>query len=118
MEKKKDSVTIDDLQKAINSDSSNGRVKEIAELFVIAMNDWPTLNQTQIREFVSELEEFYGYPITCERIDNKNQEIAIEQDIWRHESGSSIAEVIDISSRFENENDFEKIVQGLIDYCE
>ncbi len=108
--------TIEDLQNAVDGDAINHTIKDLAELFINAMNDWPTFNQTKICDFVMELKDFYGNPLTLEKIDNKKLELSPEHNVWRIEAGSSIAEMIEQSNLFLRENDFDKIIQQLIEY--
>ena len=39
----------------VDLDSENHKVKDITTLFLNAMNDWPTMNQTLISDFIEEL---------------------------------------------------------------
>jgi elongation factor Tu len=108
--------TIDDLKRAVDSDQGNHRLKEFAELFITAMTDWPTLNQTRIDGFVKEIKDFYGHLFTLDKIDGKKMEFIQDQDLWRHEAGSTIAELIDQSSKFNNDSDFDSILKRMISY--
>jgi hypothetical protein len=105
--------TYNTLWSLVENDDKKHKVKEIATLFLNAMNDWPTYNQTNLFEFISELKEFYGNPITLKRIDAKKFD---GQNAWNIESGSSIAEMIEISKLFHNESDFEKIIELFLNH--
>ena len=109
-------LTINELRDAIDTDSYNRRIKEFAELLWTAMNDWPTQNQINIRDFIGELYNYYGFPMTIDKINQKVLDVSDDISVWKHESGSSIAEIIDISTRFENESDFEKILNRILNY--
>lgn len=109
-------LTINDLRKTIDDDSNNHRIKELAELFWTAMNDWPTLNQINIQDFINELYDYFGFPLTIDKINAKQLDLENDINTWRHESGSSISEIIDISTRFEHEPDFEKIIDKILNY--
>ena len=102
-----------ELYNLIEKDNSNNKLKEIAELFLEAMNDWPTPNQTEIKEFIAELKEYFGSPITLEKIDEKKIEA---ENFWKHESGSTICEMIEYSKLYYNETDFDNIVNKIFDY--
>ena len=80
------------------------------------MNDWPTFNQTEITDFIKELKEYFGTPLTIHKIDATNLDKFKDLDVWRHEAGSSIAELIDISTKFCNQSDFDKIIDGFLNY--
>ncbi len=80
------------------------------------MNDWTTFNQTLIADFVAELKDYYGSPLLVQKIDSKKLDMTKELNAWRHEAGSSIAEMISISTQFCNESDFDKIQQNILTY--
>ena len=46
-------LTINELRVAIDNDSTNYRIKDLAELLWTAMNDWPTQNQVNTKQFKS-----------------------------------------------------------------
>ncbi len=107
-------LTINELRETIDRDSNIHRIKDLAELLWTAMNDWPTQNQINIRDYIVELYHYYGFPLTIDRINQKVLDVSDDISVWKHESGSSIAEIIDISTRFENESDFEKILNRIL----
>lgn len=109
-------MTIDKLIDAVDKDEKSHRTRELAELFISAMNDWPTFNQTDIDAFVKELKDYFGTPLTIEKIDSKRLRFGIEGSAWRHEAGTSIAELIDRSIRFDGESDFDKILERILNY--
>jgi hypothetical protein len=109
-------LTINHLRETIDNDSNNHRIKELSELFWTAMNDWPTQNQTNIQDFITELYDYFGFPLTIDKINSKKLDLGNDMNVWRHESGSLIAEIIDISARFENESDFDTILNQIINY--
>lgn len=109
-------ATYSELYDLVELDTSENKLKQIAELFLIAMNDWPTFNQTKIVEFIKELKEYFGSPITLEKIDYKKLIINNDIDVWKKESGSSIAEVIELSKIFFKETDFDKIISNILNY--
>lgn len=102
----------------VNLDETEHKLKKIATLFLTAMNDWTALNQTLIADFVKELKDFFGLPLTIDKINNKKLDLTKELNAWRHEAGSSIAEMISISTQFCNESDFDKILQNTLTYYE
>lgn len=99
----------------VNSDESEHKMKDLANLFLVAMNDWPTYNQELISEFLNELTEFYGIPICLETIDSRIRTFE-GIDAWKIESGSSIAEMIEFSKIYFNEIKFDKIIQNLLNH--
>ncbi len=105
-----------ELEEAIDKDGEVHNIKKMAKLLINAINDWPTFNQTRIESFLEELKDYYGYPITPERIRNKKVNLDKNHNAWRQEAGESICKAIEISTRFENESDFEKIVERILVY--
>lgn len=105
--------TYDTLWSLVDLDTEGSKVKDIATLFLNAMNDWPTMNQTHISEFINELKTYFVTPLTIEKLD-KNKFNG--QNAWQLEAGSSIADLINISTRFCNESDFDKITDNILNH--
>jgi len=106
-------ITYSTLYDLVDIDSKDHKLKDIATLFLSAMLDWPTLNQNEIANFVKELKDYFGTPLTIEKITKKKFD---GQNAWQLEAGSSIAALIDISIKFFNQSDFDKIVDSLLNY--
>ena len=106
-------TTYSTLWNLVDIDINDHEQKDIATLFLNAMNDWDTFNQTEITDFINELKNYFGRPLT---IDNINKKKFDGQNAWKIESGSSISNIIDISSRFCNQSDFDKIVEAFLDF--
>ncbi len=104
------------LYSLIEMDSENSPIKKIAELFLMAMTDWPK-DIEKIDEFTSELKEYFGNPLTSKNIDNKKINIE-NHNGWKHEAGSTISELIKISEVEYNENDFDKILNRILNKYE
>lgn len=94
----------------VDIDKKDHKLRDIATLFLNAMNDWPTYNQTDIQDFINELKAYFGAPLTIEKIDKRKFD---GQNAWQVEAGNSIAELIDTSTRFCNQSDFDKIIDGV-----
>ena len=109
-------TTYKTLDNLVQLDTIDHKVKDIAQLFLSAMNDWTTFNQTNIADFVRELKEYYGSPLTVEKIDSKEFDNSDELNDWRHTAGSSIAEMIEMSTQFCNEADFDKILSNILNH--
>ncbi len=97
----------------VDIDTKDHKLKDIATLFLNAMNDWPTFNQKEIADFIKELKEYFGSPLTIEKIETPKFN---GQNAWQIEAGSSIAELIDTSTRFCNQSDFDKIIDSFLNY--
>ncbi len=97
----------------VDIDQTDHKLKDIATLFLNAMNDWPSYNQTDIQDFINELKAYFGTPLTTEKIDKRKLD---GQNAWQLEAGSSIAELIDTSTRFCNQSDFDKIIDSVLSF--
>ncbi len=106
-------ITNSTLRTLVEIDTKEHKLKEIATLFLDAMNDWPTFNQIEILDFIRELKEYFGTPLTIEKIDAKKFN---GQNAWQLEAGSSIMELLDTSIRFCNQADFDKIIDSVMSY--
>ncbi len=111
-------TTYETLSRLVELDKQDHKLKDIAVLFLNAMNDWPTYNQTEISEFVRELKEYFGTTLTIERIESKKINLEIENNAWRHEAGSLISDMIELSRMYCNEDNFETIIKNILDYYE
>ena len=105
--------TYETLWSLVDLDTENHKVKDIANLFLNAMNDWPTMNQTLITDFIRELKNYFGEPLTIEKLDSNKFN---GQNAWQLEAGSSIADLIDISTQFCKESEFDKIIDIILNY--
>ena len=109
----KDIITIDDIKMAIDNDKGSNKLHDLAELLYDAMCDWPTTNQNLISEFVKELYDYYGFPLTKEKIEKKKFDM---KNNWKHESGASIHKMIEISIQAYKDSEFESILNRIIEY--
>ncbi|MCZ8197004.1 MAG: hypothetical protein O9267_05320 [Flavobacterium sp.] len=107
--------TYSTLYNLVEADENEHELKKLAILFLEAMNDWPAFNQDFISEYLQELKDYFGFPITLEKIDSKNK-VFDGKNGWKIESGSSIAEMIEFSKLFLNEIEFEVIIQNILNY--
>lgn len=106
-------MTHSELYDLVENDTKNSKLKEIAELFLNAMNDWPTYNLEEIDKFILEIKEYFGNPLTLDKISSKK---ILNENAWKHESGSSIAEMIEYSKLYYNETDFDTIINMILSY--
>ena len=106
-------TTYSTLWNLVDIDINDHKQKDIATLFLNAMNDWDTINQTEIADYINDLKNYFGRPLT---IDNINKKKFDGQNAWKIESGSSISNLIDISSKFCDQSDFDKIVEAFLGF--
>jgi hypothetical protein len=107
--------TYSTLWSLVDIDHTDHKLKNIATLFLNTMNDWPSAGQYKIADFVKELKEYFGSPLTIEKIGSKKFN---GQNAWEVEAGSSIAELIDTSARLFNESNFDNILKNILDFYE
>lgn len=105
--------TYSTLWNLVDIDRGNHKLKDIATLFLEAMNDWPTQDQIKISDFVDELKQYFGSPLTVEKI---NGIIFTGENAWHVETGISIVELIDNSTRYCNESNFDIILKNILDF--
>jgi len=109
-------TTFKTLENIVNFDIGNHNFKELAKLFLTAMNDWPNSNKTEISEFIVELRKFIGSPITLKKINAKNSLKLTESNAWKLESISSISELIQKAEKTIQEDDFDKVIAKILEY--
>lgn len=104
--------TYSTLYNLIELDFENNSIKVLGKLLLSAMTDWPTECE-KIEDFINEFKEYFGNPITSKNIENKKLN-AENKNLWRHEAGSSISELIKLSEVEINETDFDKILNKVL----
>lgn len=101
------------LTNLVDMDEKDHKLKDIATLFLQAINDWRAYNITHIQDFIKEFKAYYGSPLTIEKIQQKKFN---GQNAWQVEAGSSIAELIEISTISFNQSDFDKIIESVLNF--
>lgn len=101
------------LSNLVDMDAKDHKLKDIATLFLQAINDWQTYNLTDIQDFIKEFKAYYGSPLTIEKIRQKKFD---GHNAWQVEAGCSIAELIEISTIFLNQSDFDKIIDSVLNF--
>lgn len=113
-------INIENIQQLfdlINNDPNDHPLKNMGLLFAAAMNDWPTQNQTNINEFVQELQNYFGTPLTKESILAKTTGLS-DEDAWRKESASSLLELFDVAETQYQEKNLEQLIGAIIKHYE
>lgn len=108
-------TTFGTLENIVNFENENSEIEQLAKLFLVAMNDWDSNNQTNIFDYITELRKFVGSPITLKKINSKSK-ANILNNAWKIESATSIAEMIQLAELKIKENDFDKIIVKFLDY--
>lgn len=101
------------LSNLVDIDEKDHKLKDIATLFLQAINDWQAYNITDIQDLIKEFKAYFGSPLTIEKIDKKKFD---EKNAWQFEAGSSIAELIEISAIFFNQSDFDTIIDSVLNF--
>ena len=101
------------LRDIVELDTENTDIKNIATLFLNAMNDWPTENQMLISDFTDELKSYFGTPLTIEQINKKK---FTGENSWELEAGSSIADLLSVSINVYNEPNLDIIVAKILNH--
>ncbi|QMV67934.1 DNA translocase FtsK [Sphingobacterium paramultivorum] len=101
----------------INNHPNDHPLKTIGLLFAAAINDWPTQNQTNINEFVQELQNYFGTPLTKESILAKTTSFS-DEDAWRKESAASLLELLDLAETQYQEKNLEQLIEAIIKHYE
>lgn len=104
-----------DLEECICNDEKEHKVKEMAISLLEAMNDWPTADQSLIMEFVQEFKDYFGVPVTIEKIEARRFN---GLNAWQIEAGHSIVEMIRISEETFGESTFDAIVEKILSHYE
>jgi hypothetical protein len=73
-------LTFNNLRDAVDNEPHNTQTKELAELFLTAMYDWPPIKQDRIDEFIIELKMFFGDPVTSDKINAKQIDLSIQNN--------------------------------------
>jgi hypothetical protein len=106
-------MTYSTLCNLVDIDKKDHQLKDVATLFLNALNDWPTYNQSDIQDFIKELKAYFGAPLTIEKIDKRKFD---GHNAWQVDAGSSIIELIETSTRFFNQSDFDKIIDSILNF--
>jgi len=111
-------TTFLDLYSAVQSDNSvpSKSLKEIAILFLKAMEGWPVSHDEPIQDFVNKLYAYYGFPLTNELIEAKKFDPAKKNDSWHQESGYAIAQAFVVYFRNDLGIDFSSMAIDVIGY--
>jgi len=108
-------LTYSTLWNLVNLDTGDHKQKDIAQLFLTAMLDWKRTEPKNISEFIKDLKVYFGTPLSKDKINNKKFD---GQNAWDIEAGSSISELIDLSTEFYNQPDFDKIIGIILNHYE
>lgn len=101
----------------VDLDETDHILKDIAQLFLNALRDWPTDNSHDIVKCIQEFKSYFGDPFNI--VDGRITNIVKAPDwTWRGEAGWAITEMIKLSIQHFNTADFDAIVDRMLSYYE
>jgi hypothetical protein len=105
------------LYNLVQLDQADHLHRQMASLFLQAMQDWPTPNQNRIDAFLAEATNYFGSPISEDKLkhaplfDSKNS-------VWKAEAGSSLLAMLRLSKNHDRPDSLEKICDQMFAYYE
>jgi hypothetical protein len=108
-------LTYSTLWNLVNLDTIDHKQKDIAQLFLDVIRDWKRTDVTNISEFIKDLKVYFGTPLTKGKLDSKKFD---GQNAWDIEAGSSLSELINLSTKYYDEADFDKMIGNILKYYE
>ena len=101
----------------VRLDETDHILKDIAQLFLSALTDWPTDTHHDIVKCIQEFKDYFGDPFTF--VDGRIVNIVHGPDwTWRGESGAAISEMVQLSIQHLDTADFDAIVDRVLSYYE
>jgi hypothetical protein len=108
--------TIHTLREAVGLDQKEHPVKELAGIFLNAMNDWPAMGQANIGDFVKELKEYFGDPLTKEAVNLKKHDMHTPHYWWKREAAGHITDLLKLSEVIYPEADFDTVLNKVLEH--
>ena len=102
----------------VDLDETDHILKDIAQLFISALRDWPTDNSRDIVKCIQEFKDYFGDPFTF--VDGRIINIIHfpTYSSWRGEAGWAITKMIELSIKHIDTADFDVIVDRVLSYYE
>ncbi len=88
-------ISYSELSDAIENDNSDNKIKVRAEFLLTSITDYPTFNLKEPIDFLNELKNEIGSPLTYELIDNYEKKLTFDNgdNTWKKEALSSVLEM-------------------------
>ncbi len=103
--------TYDTLWSLVDLDSEEHFIKDVSKLFLEAMYDWPTFDLESIPQFIAELTDYFGEPLTLERIES----IPFNGiNAWQLESAGSLMEMLKLYAKFKGPIELDDLIDKLL----
>ena len=101
----------------VRLDETDHILKDIAQLFLSALTDWPTDTHHDIVKCIQEFKDYFGDPFTF--VDGRIINIVSAPDwSWRGESGAALTKMIELSIKHFDTTDFDAIVDRVLSHYE
>lgn len=108
-------ISANKLNQVLEQKTADKRSILISQLFLDAMNDWPTLNLKEPDEFIGKLKDEVGSSLTLNDLKLFSKRLNVVHDAWKIESLDSIIKIYEVVG---NENspqqELEKILDSII----
>ncbi len=108
-------LTLEALRMAVWADTESHTIKKLAELLIMALNDWPR-ETLEVKATIAEMKAWFGEPLTIAQIKSPPLHFSMQYNAWRQEAGISLIKMIELSTKLNNESDFDQIVAHILDY--
>ena len=108
--------TITELQIALEQDEIKHSINKLATHLVVAINDWPTLNQINIDDFLEDIQSFFGGPIKQNLINRNQINLTKKGNAWRIEAISSINELLRLANSINLGDNLETVVKHIVNF--
>ncbi len=102
----------------VDLDETEHIIKDIAQLFLSALRDWPTDTHQDIVKCIQEFKDYFGDPFTF--VDGRIINIIHfpTYSSWRGEAGWAITKMIELSIKHFDTADFDAIVDRMLSHYE
>ena len=89
-----DLISADELYGKIERDESHNKYKIAAQFLLEAINDWPIPHLSEPKDFLVDLADKIGRPLTLDRIEKYSKALNLSNR-WKAEAISSLIKVLD-----------------------
>lgn len=100
----------------VSHDKTEHVIKDLAALFLEALNDWPTDNSHDIVKCIQEFKYCFGYPFTF--VDGRIVHFKHVKGWKQLEVGSIVTKMVELSIKHFDTADFDVIVDRVLSYYE
>jgi hypothetical protein len=91
-------ISSEDLENAIDNDTSENKYKKAGQSLLMAITDWPTMNLVEPVDLINELKKEIGLELIMEKIKQHQTKLNLATDAWKAESLSSVLEVYNLDN--------------------